>query len=199
MNPEIHEDYCSKRLLLGLCGIDGRWIHQPLSHRLYAKAGSITDGSGNLPEKAGAEALVTRGPLLMHLQQDGVGIAVYKDRDHLLAMAAFFSLAPEAIATAAEVDGIAGGHGFRKGLGVHPSHHEDIPIVCILGNRWEQSPAASKIRDGSLVRRSRHNRDPCKTKVEGGKQIKRSVFSVWKQLSYVAISSRLVPSGQVVF
>ena len=74
-------------------------------------------------EEAALEALVTRRPGLVDLQQHGVAVAVDVRLAHLLDVAAFLTLPPEPAAAAAEVAGPAGGDRFFPRLAVHVGEH----------------------------------------------------------------------------
>jgi hypothetical protein len=82
---------------------------------------------------------VAGGPAdLVHLKEDGIGIAIEEDAAHLLHVAALLALAPELVAATAEVDHAAGPHRLFPGLAVHPRQHQHLAGRGILSDGGEQ-------------------------------------------------------------
>ena len=95
------------------------------------------------PIEAGARARVAGAAvsLRQHLQPDAVLVAVDAGLDDPLNLAAGGALAPERLARAAEVVGLAGLQGAGQRLGVHPGDHQHL-----AGPRRAWSPRRSSHR-----------------------------------------------------
>src|SRR5262249_49770089 len=92
-----------------------------------------------LAEEAALVALVARRATdLLDLQEHRVGVAIDVDLAHLLDVAALLPLAPELAAPAAVVDGPAGAERLLERLAVHPSEHEHLASVRVLGDHRDQ-------------------------------------------------------------
>ena len=102
---------------------------------------------GRLPKEAIGVALVASRTGLMDHHQNAIGIAIDAHLENALAVPAFFSFAPEFFSRPAVVGRVSRREGFEVSFLVHPSHHQDLEGLCILGDRREQSIGAlEKVR-----------------------------------------------------
>src|ERR1700757_80868 len=85
-------------------------------------------------EEARLKTLVAGGAVavLLDREQDGVVVAVDADFVDGLVVARLLALAPQAIARAREVAGVAGLDGFLEGLAVHVSDHQEASALIVL-------------------------------------------------------------------
>src|SRR5262249_50527125 len=103
-------------------------------------------------EEAAGVALVTRRPAdLMHFQKDGVRVAIDVNLAHLLEVAALLTLAPELVATAAEVDGPPCAKRLLVGFAVHPRQHEDRACLRIRSDGGAQAAGLVEVDHGSSL------------------------------------------------
>jgi len=98
---------------------------------------------GALPVEAAAPARVAgRATVLVHFQEDRVGVAVDEHAAHVLMVAGLFAFAPQA-AAAAPVDGAPGAQRLAQRLFVHVSEHQHLARVRILSD--DRNEAASLV------------------------------------------------------
>ncbi|AGJ54391.1 hypothetical protein F750_1896 [Streptomyces sp. PAMC 26508] len=83
------------------------------------------------------------GARLVDLHQDGVGVAVERDRPDLLGVPGGVALDPVLLAAAGPVGAAARGEGAVQRLVVHPAEHEDLARVVLLGDGREESVGAA--------------------------------------------------------
>ena len=68
-------------------------------------------------------------------QQHGIAIAIEPQRHDSLDLARGLALAPERLARARPVDGVAGRQRLLDRLTVHPGQHQDLAGVVLLRHR----------------------------------------------------------------
>jgi hypothetical protein len=105
---------------------------------------------------------VARGAAdLVDLEQDRVGVAVDEGGPDSLDVAALFTLLPEPLATAAVVDGFAGGDGRGPGRAVHVREHEYAACRGVLDRDREQGVVVTKVGQFGHERCSSSHRTGC--------------------------------------
>src|SRR6188472_1088373 len=88
--------------------------------------------------EAGAGPGVTGRPFLLHLEQDGVPVAVETDSAYPLAMTRGVALGPVLAPAAAPVRRPPGGHRAGQRLVIHPAEHQHLTGVVLLGDRGDE-------------------------------------------------------------
>src|SRR5262245_18405007 len=104
---------------------------------------------------------------LLHLEENGVGVAVDVDFTHLLNVATHLALAPEFVARGTEVAGPAGAQRLFVRLAIHPGHHQHLAGVGVLGDRGDETAGCGKVDHGpsSLIPRSHSSYESYRTYV----------------------------------
>src|SRR5690606_15946122 len=92
-----------------------------------------------LKKTAAPTGMASDAALLVHLEQDDVGIAVETHLTHLLAVPRLFAFAPQPAARAGPVHGVARFHSFAQRLGIHPGNHQYGAISGVLCNGGNQT------------------------------------------------------------
>ena len=75
---------------------------------------------------------------LVHFDQQGISVTVKVDFLDLLHVATFFALAPQLIATAAEIADTPRTERFLVGVGIHVRQHQHVVVFGILSNDRNQ-------------------------------------------------------------
>ena len=75
----------------------------------------------------------------LRLDEQGVRIAIGRDRLHHQAVAGAFALDPQLLARAAEERDVPRSKSFVEGLLVHVAHHQNALCLVILDDRGDQS------------------------------------------------------------
>src|ERR1700742_4357887 len=116
----------------GLLPIDGLRIE----HLVGIDKGQLraTLAAINLAVKARAAAGVAGGADLLDPDPDRVLVAVQAHLDHALGVAGGLALAPQRIARAAEVPGVAAFDGLAQRLGIHVRDHQHLAARSIGGD-----------------------------------------------------------------
>ena len=76
---------------------------------------------------------------LLHLEQNRITVAIDKDLPHALDVATLLPLLPDARATAAVINGFAGGKRSLPGLEIHVRQHENLAGGRVLGNHRQEA------------------------------------------------------------
>ena len=76
---------------------------------------------------------------LLYFYEQRVLVAVVKNFFHALDMARCLPLLPELLARTAPEPGKPAFNGPLQGLGVHISDHQNLAILPVLDNRWDQA------------------------------------------------------------
>src|SRR3954452_15430729 len=114
---------------------------------------AIEHGGWQLPAvEAGALAGVAGGPLLVHLDQQGVAVAVEEDPSDPLAVTRGLSLDPVLLARPAPERGPAGGERTAERLVVHPSDHQHLAAVVLLDHRGHEALVVALEKHGDVGR-----------------------------------------------
>ena len=77
--------------------------------------------------------------LLLHHEQQGVGVAVVEGLAYVLTITAGITLAPRLLAATTPVDHPSLVQGHLQRVGVHPRHHQHGLGLDVLGNRQHQT------------------------------------------------------------
>jgi len=109
------------------CWIHRAWIDQSNLVGLKSRAGVFS-------KKTACVTFVASRTGLIYDQEDAIGVAIDSDFENMLPMPAFFAFAPKLVSGSTEVGSKSGLEGFLVGLLVHPSHHQNSPCFCILGD-----------------------------------------------------------------
>src|SRR5690606_35752280 len=96
-------------------------------------------GVQTLEEAAAPARMAGDAALLLHLEQDDVGVAVQADLPHALVMTRFLALAPQTLARARPVDRPARGGGLGERFGGHPRDHRYRAVGGVLGDGGNQA------------------------------------------------------------
>src|SRR3984885_411298 len=100
--------------------------------------------------EVGSVAGVAGGPDLVHLDQDGVAVAVERHRPDPLLVAGALALDPVLLATARPVRAAAGGERAVQRLVVHPGDHQHLAGVVLLRHRRHQAVGVALEPGGDL-------------------------------------------------
>src|SRR3984957_4604266 len=100
--------------------------------------------------EAGPVAGVAGGPHLVHPDQDGVAVAVKRDRPDPLLVAGALALDPVLLAAARPVRAAAGGERAVQRLVVHPGDHQHLAGVVLLRYRGHQAVGVALEPGGDL-------------------------------------------------
>lgn len=91
--------------------------------------------------KTAAVAGVAGGQaVLLHLDDDRVGVTVGQYFHDLLGVAGLLTLHPVLVASAAEKPGLAVLQSQIKGLFIHEGYHKNFTVLVVLDNRRDQPP-----------------------------------------------------------
>ena len=92
----------------------------------------------HLGKKAAPMAGMAGHPMLGHLEQDGVAVAIDQKRDQTLLLTGAFALAPQAAARSRIIADAPGLQRFRHGVPVHPGQHQNLAGVMLLRDGGDQ-------------------------------------------------------------
>src|SRR5579871_4694922 len=98
-------------------------------------------------EKARLITLMAGGAVavLFDRQQDCVAITIDADFVHGLVIAGFLALAPQPIARAREVAGVAGAQSFLERFAVHIRDHQQPSALMVLGDGGDDASGLVKV------------------------------------------------------
>ena len=97
-------------------------------------------------EEAAAFARVAGGAVLVHADQQDVGVAVHAELLDVLDVAARVALAPELLPRAAPEDRPAFGDRACHRLAVHPRHHQHVAVLGVLHDGRDQPAVVERQR-----------------------------------------------------
>src|SRR5689334_849755 len=133
--------------LMAIAGSVFGWIDPPRIDRL---PGAVTPYA----KEARLETFVARGAVavLLDREQDRVVVTVDSNLMYGLEVSRFFALAPQTIARAREIAGVARPQSFLEGLAVHVGDHQKASALIVLGDDRNDTAALVEVdlRSGRL-------------------------------------------------
>src|SRR3954447_12300873 len=137
--------------------IDRLGIEGPLTFE-RERHGAILAQRHHAIETRAPAGVAGTGTLLLDLDPDRILIAIDAHLDDALGMAGFLALAPELLARAAVVPGVAGRNGLSKRLRIHMRDHQHLARLRICRDAGDKPAGVELRRQGApgldLLRRA---------------------------------------------